>query len=326
MPAMPKVSVIIPVYNVEQYIERCARSLFEQTLDDIEYIFVNDCTPDKSMEVLARVLDDYPTRKDQVRIIDMPVNSGQAKVRKVGIEAATGDYIIHCDSDDWVDVTIYEKMWRKAVTEDLDMVICGFFFMDGERIISTNLNDYKGFETLKCAIIANEIAPSLWSKLIRKGFYNNIDEWPVFNYGEDMAILIPITYQCKSIGRLDEPLYFYYLNPKGICESIPLSTKIEQQIANTDFVTQYITKHGGGKNFHTELLHRKCSVKMNCWKLPWREYLSIYPETNLYLLFDSNISLVEKMGHLTKCLGIHGISKLFSHGRESQCNNPRLQR
>lgn len=60
---MPNVSVIIPVYNVEQYIERCARSLFGQTLDDIEYIFVNDCTPDKSMEVLARVLEDYPARK-----------------------------------------------------------------------------------------------------------------------------------------------------------------------------------------------------------------------------------------------------------------------
>ena len=120
-----KVSVIIPVYNVEQYIERCARSLFEQTLDDIEYIFVNDCTPDKSMEVLARVLDDYPARKRQVSIINMPVNGGLPKVRRAGVEAATGDYIIHCDSDDWVDVTMYEKMWKKAVEGEYDMVLCG---------------------------------------------------------------------------------------------------------------------------------------------------------------------------------------------------------
>ena len=103
---MPKVSVIVPIYKVEPFIERCARSLFEQTLDDIEYIFVNDCTPDKSMEVLSRVLEDYPGRKEQVRIITMPVNSGLPKVRRAGLEVASGDYIIHCDSDDWVDRTM----------------------------------------------------------------------------------------------------------------------------------------------------------------------------------------------------------------------------
>ena len=99
---MPKVSVIVPVYGVEKYIERCARSLFEQTLDDMEFIFVDDCTKDESIEVLKRVIDLYPVRKDQVKIIHHAVNKGLSRARETGVNAATGDYIGHCDSDDWV--------------------------------------------------------------------------------------------------------------------------------------------------------------------------------------------------------------------------------
>ena len=97
---MPKVSVIVPVYNAEKYIERCVRSLYNQTLDDIEYIFVDDCTPDNSMEVLQKVMDEYPKRKLHTKIIIHTTNTGQSGSRKDGILAATGDYIIHCDADD----------------------------------------------------------------------------------------------------------------------------------------------------------------------------------------------------------------------------------
>ena len=82
---MIKVSVIIPVYNVEKYIEHCARSLMEQTLMDIEYIFVDDCTPDHSMEILQRVLTDYPERLENIRIIHHTQNSGSAAVRNMRI-------------------------------------------------------------------------------------------------------------------------------------------------------------------------------------------------------------------------------------------------
>ena len=121
---MPKVSVIIPVYNVEKYIERCSENLFSQTLDDIEFIFIDDCTPDRSIEILKSVLERFPNRKETVKILKMPKNSRQAAVRKYGMELATGDYIIHCDSDDWVDVDLYEKMYTEAVRSDADVVIC----------------------------------------------------------------------------------------------------------------------------------------------------------------------------------------------------------
>ena len=114
---MPKVSVIIPIYGVEKYIRRCAESLFSQTLDDIEFIFIDDCSPDKSMEILYSVMDVFRSKITEkhwsIRIERMPQNCGQAYVRRYGMSLCSGDFVIHCDSDDWVDINMYKKLYEK---------------------------------------------------------------------------------------------------------------------------------------------------------------------------------------------------------------------
>ena len=100
---MPLVSVIVPVYGVERYIERCAVSLFEQTYKDIEYIFVNDATPDKSIEVLKTVMERYPERAKAVRIVEHPQNRGVSAARNSGVETASGEYLWQVDADDYIE-------------------------------------------------------------------------------------------------------------------------------------------------------------------------------------------------------------------------------
>ena len=104
---MPAVSVIIPVYKVEPYMARCARSLFSQTMEDLEFIFIDDCSPDRSIDVMREVLEEFPERKDQVVVYRMPRNSGQAAVRMQGLALARGEYVIHCDT---VTVTIMSML------------------------------------------------------------------------------------------------------------------------------------------------------------------------------------------------------------------------
>jgi glycosyltransferase involved in cell wall biosynthesis len=111
---MYKISVVVPVYNVAKYIERCVCSLMEQTLNDIEYIFVNDCTPDNSIEILKQTLKRYPHRKYDVKIIHHCHNQGPFETRNSGLVVATGEFISYCDSDDWVDVAMYESLYLKA--------------------------------------------------------------------------------------------------------------------------------------------------------------------------------------------------------------------
>ena len=98
------------MFKVEQYIKRCICSIFAQESADfdIECVVVNDCTPDNSMKVLANTIADYPQRTNQIKIINMPTNSGQGMVRKIGMKEAQGEYIIHCDSDDWIEPNMYD--------------------------------------------------------------------------------------------------------------------------------------------------------------------------------------------------------------------------
>ena len=122
----PIISIIIPIYKSEKFIEKCSRSLFEQTLNNIEFIFINDSTPDISISLLYNIIDHYPNREEKFKIINLEKNQGVANARNVGIENATGEYVIHCDSDDWVDKDMYERLYRKAQETDADIVGCNF--------------------------------------------------------------------------------------------------------------------------------------------------------------------------------------------------------
>lgn len=305
---MPKVSVIIPVYNVEQYIERCARSLFKQTLDDIEYIFVNDCTPDNSMAILTNTISDYPTRAAQIKIINHDVNKGLPTARRSGLAVATGDYIIYCDSDDWVDVTIYEKMWRKAISEDFDMIICGYRKTDeiGKTLLSENFKDIPK-KDVKRLLLADMIPNYLWNKLIKRDLFHLIDEWPIDNMHEDYAVSVPIAHQCHSIGFVNEPLYNYFINRNGISNNAITFDKMMQIKRNTEIAISYIEKHGGSIKYRNEIRHRKCLVKVNSFNLPWLKYLCLYPSTTLHIPLDSHLNRKEKLGHISKCLGLRSL-------------------
>lgn len=118
-----KVSIGIPVYKVENYIERCARSLFEQTMkEDVEFIFVDDCSPDGSIEIVKRVLREYPQREDQVRIIRHERNLRLPSARNTFLDAASGEYLMAVDSDDFVDRTMVSDMYDFIVRSGADIV------------------------------------------------------------------------------------------------------------------------------------------------------------------------------------------------------------
>lgn len=213
------VSVIIPIYKVEMYIERCARSLLGQTLDDVEFIFVDDCTPDKSIEILQNVINDYPQRKDYIRIVQMPQNSGQAAVRKYGTSLASGKYIIHCDSDDWVDCTIYEKLYKKAESEWSDLVFYDFYKTNGEscKVIKRNAT-YKDKSALISELLEGKLMGCMWGVLVKAELYRNI-EWPLGNMMEDLAIVVQLVMRSNKNSYVPESLYYYYYNEMSITKT-----------------------------------------------------------------------------------------------------------
>ena len=238
---MPKVSVIIPVYGVEKYIERCARSLFEQTLDDIEYIFVDDCTPDKSIEILKNVLEDYSLRKKQVLIISHEKNMGLPIARQSGLKVASGDYIIHCDSDDWVDTTMYEKMYNKAIEEDADMIVCDYYRSDGV----THRED-TGFISKQKELFIKEMlymrtSWAVWNKLVKRELYHSKFVYPAGAMAEDLLISEQLALFSNRISFLRENLYYYYDNPKSIVNTASYEAGMRKFKQATDNAAQLAT-------------------------------------------------------------------------------------
>ena len=132
---MPKITVIIPIYNVGKYIQRCAQSLFEQTLSDIEYIFVDDCSVDNSIAILKELLENYPKCKEKVKILELSQNKGAAIARSNALKLATGEYIAYCDSDDWVARNTYELLLTKAEQTNADIVYCDFNMVYSDKVL-----------------------------------------------------------------------------------------------------------------------------------------------------------------------------------------------
>lgn len=238
---MPKVSVIVPVYGVEKYIERCARSLFEQTLDDIEYLFIDDCTPDRSVEILRSVLEDYPHRKKQVVIHKMEHNSGQAAVRRWGIQNATGDYLTHCDSDDWVDVDMYKLLYEKAKKENLDYVVCDYYETDGE-----NHKEVKQIFSPKRTDMMFSYF-TLWCKIVKRTlFVNNELLYPSGNMGEDRVYTVQLAWYAESYGYVERPLYYYYSNTGSIVHTVDKDKSLsifKQRKSNTDIICSFVSSN-----------------------------------------------------------------------------------
>ncbi|MDR3137847.1 MAG: glycosyltransferase, partial [Tannerellaceae bacterium] len=203
---VPQVSVIIPVYNAESFFERCLRSLFEQTLERIEYIFINDCTPDGCVPLLERVLDEYPHRKEQVRVIHHEQNKGSGATRKEGMKAATGEYVIHCDADDWVETSIYERLYTTAVKEDADIVYCGFYeeCKNGHLIrIPEQGEDKELMRKRKWDVLYS----SVWNKLVRKSLYIDWGIYPYegVNMWEDLGVITRLRFLSRKTVILYEP-------------------------------------------------------------------------------------------------------------------------
>lgn len=212
----PLVSILVPVYGVEQYIERCARSIFEQTYHNLEIIFVDDCTPDKSIEIVKKVLEEYPERKEQVRIIRHEKNRGLSAARNTATEASTGDFIYYLDSDDAITPDCIELLEKPMEEGDWDVVTADYDEVDmdsGKVAISDR--------ELTGTDIADQYCHAwfrnAWNKLCRRSFLikNNLQFIPGIYY-EDVPWTFKIACTAKRLKVVGKITYHYYYRQSSI--------------------------------------------------------------------------------------------------------------
>lgn len=301
---MPKVSVIIPIFGVEKYIERCARSLFEQTLDDIEYIFVDDKTKDTSIDILEEVIKDYPQRIHQIKIIRHLENMGLPQARLTGILHASGEYIIHCDSDDWVDTDMYRNMYELAIKNDADIVLCDFYSSDdkGCKIKYMGCRSSEKITTLY-DLLENKISWAVWNKLVKHSLYDNYIIYPQKTNGEDLVLTSQLIFYARKIAYVQNPLYYYFYNNNSITKittNESILKRFYDIIENIRVINEFFCTKIDNRKYTAILINLKFIqkrflypvLKENTYYKLWK---NSFKEVNYKVIFNTLIPLREKI-------------------------------
>ena len=292
---MIKVSVIIPVYKVESFIERCIRLLMEQTLQEVEFIIVDDCSPDKSSSIVKSCIEGYPYRK--VSIITHLVNLGLPAARNTGLEKATGEYIFHCDSDDFLEPDALEEMYKKAKEHEADIVWCDWFlsFERNERYMKQPCYDTPT-DALK-GLLSGAMKYNVWNKLVRRELYteNHITFPSGHGMGEDMT-MIQLFACARKVSYLPKALYHYVrFNANGFTQvgNRMDEQKLEDLRYNTLRTVRFI-QFKMGDRLKQELtffqLEAKFPFLLSDDKESYKRWTNWFPEVNTYIMQNRNIS------------------------------------
>ncbi len=297
-----RISVLVPVYGVEKYIGQCCHSLFSQTMTDgIEFIFVNDCTPDRSMEVLNEVLQLYPERIPQTKIITAPENGGSATTRNIALSHAKGRYVINCDSDDWVEHDMYQSLLSHAEATNADMVICQYINEYSSKQELTDIPDFNDPVEYTDAMLKGSIHCGTWNKLVRRELFENHSiRYPDgVNMWEDVNVIIPLSYYTKTISILKKPLYHYrQTNTESYTKRITPKA-LDNMVATISSLEKFVCHTGNPmliRSLNFFKLTAKLNIMINSGKDIQKRSLSLYPEANAQIWEYKVLSKYWKIG------------------------------
>ncbi|WP_425390948.1 glycosyltransferase family 2 protein [Ekhidna sp.] len=204
----PKLSVVVPVYNVSKYLPKCLNTLTNQSFKDIEIILVNDASPDPEDDTICTF---FSEKDDRVKYIIHPENRGLGGARNTGIKAAEANYVGFVDSDDWVEFDMFEKLFQAIQSKDADISQC--YFMEHRGGLS-NVRKLKKFRKRRDVLNATNVL--FWNKLFRKELFTKNDIYfPEKHSLEDLATMPRLLYHVDSMAQVKEPLYHYIVTRPG---------------------------------------------------------------------------------------------------------------
>ena len=209
--SLPAVSILVPVYSVEKYIERCVVSLMEQTYENIEYIFVDDCSPDNSITIIKSLINRYPKRKEQVIIIKHECNKGVSAARNTALRNSSGEFAVFVDSDDDMPRDAVEKLVKKQLLTGADIVTGQVVRRYDDKVSIIERPHFYNQDDFVEDMIRPSLNHTLWGRLIRKSLFieHNIQAKEGVNIGEDMQIMVQLAFYANRCESLWEVVYYY---------------------------------------------------------------------------------------------------------------------
>lgn len=243
---MKKVSIIVPVYGVEKYIDKCLDSLVKQSLKEIEVIVVNDGTKDNSQKIIDKYVKKYP---DKIKSF-IKENGGQGSARNYGLEKVSGEYIGYVDSDDFIEKDMYKKLYNKAKEKDYDIVVCGNYNVSEDyqnKNVDVFINNYN---TDLENIFFGKMA--VWNKIYKRDILiKNKLEFKEKVWYEDLAFTLKAIMNSNTFAFIDEPLYDYLIREGSTMNNSNVQRNLEILDAFNDILS-YI-KHNKKEEYFSKI-------------------------------------------------------------------------
>ena len=252
---MPKLSIIVPVYKVEPYLERCVNSILSQSFTDFELILVNDGSPDRC----PQMCDDFSARDSRVKVIHKE-NGGLSSARNAGLDIASGEYIAFVDSDDWIDKKMYEDMLGHAEKLNADLVVCGINFCNEDEIVIGKWQNITHTQVITGEMAVkdffphyfNDIRSYAWNKLYRRHLFQSL-RYPVNVIYEDHFIILDLLSKCENIVLLKDYYYNYFSTRTASITNITFSPQKLDLIAAWKYVYEFFCLTKNASQMHHAL-------------------------------------------------------------------------
>lgn len=267
----PKISVIVPVYKVEEYFERCVNSILKQTYKNLEIILVDDGSPD----LCPAMCEEYAKKDSRVVVIHTE-NRGVSAARNVGLDNSTGEYILFVDSDDYIVEEACEILLENIIAHKADMVVFNHLFVNEnyellpekeqkKYIEDKCLNRTQAWDELIKPHGGGYVAP--WNKLYSRKIFNSL-RFPIAKRHEDEYIIHHIINQCDKIICLSKPLYYYLQREDSFMAQ-------SFNVINLDYGDALIDRYNLAKSIHHKELQRYCIIRLSFEMEKWKEYAEV---------------------------------------------------
>ncbi len=232
------ISVIVPIYNVEQYLNECIESIVNQTYKNLEIILVDDGSPDNC----AKICDNWKERDYRIKVIHKK-NGGLSDARNAGLDIARGDFISFIDSDDWIDLKMYEILLDVILKENAEICACGIMecLTSGYRKVKVEKINGSNEQIYKMLYNDTIYPVSAWNKLYRKECWSSL-RFPIGKICEDAFTTYKLIDQASKIVQIDAPLYFYRIRENSIMTSSFSKKKMENISSESRWNCEFICK------------------------------------------------------------------------------------
>ncbi|GLU52715.1 glycosyl transferase [Dyadobacter frigoris] len=314
MTKQTKISVIVPVYNVQNFINKCIESILNQSFTEFELILINDGSTDNS----GTICDEYAEKDPRIKVFHKS-NQGVSSARNVGVANASGIYSIHVDGDDYVQNNMLSDMYEKAISEEADMVISDYYIQS--KNTSRYVKQRIGPTPTDCIkqILCGQLHGSCWNKLVKHDLYvnHNIKFQNNINMCEDVEVVTRLMYYSNKISYLNNA-YLYYVQQPSSCVAL----RHESTFQSLHHVAQRLHSFFGKKpDFQKSLLYFKIFVKgemLMYGNFEPSTYKNLYPEASGYILSYPSMSITIKSSLWLLSRGYFKIYNLISLLRKNK--------